>query len=139
MVKMGSPPHSKKNFSHRIKSLINSRIIHQVGDAFTLTDMGKWVANSTILGPDERIAFIDAWVCGACVHKDQIAISTPLLQTIKKTSSGIRLDVVCPNCGQSSKYVPTPKRMDIISFVKFYTDIVDELGQYVQLSAAKIK
>ncbi len=138
MAKMGSPPHSKSNFRNRVKSLIKRGVIYQDGTELVLTNLGKWVAISKLLDQDERLAFVDTWVCGTCTNTGHIVILTPLLQTIKKTSNGIRLDATCPSCGQLSIYLPPPSGMDPGTFINFYSDVIDDLGQYAQLSAAKI-
>ena len=138
MAKMGSPPHSRSNFRHRIKSLIDRGVIHQIGKELALTNLGKWVAYSKLIAQDERLGFVDTWVCGSCSHMGQTVLQMPLLQTAKKTSRGIRLDATCPSCGQTSIYVPTPIGMDIGRFVSFYNDVIDDLGQYTKISAVKI-
>jgi len=137
MARMGSPPHSKRNFRKRIKSLSNRGIINQIAKELVLTNLGKWVAHSNLLNQDERLGFVDTWLCKTCTNAQQIVVQTPLLQTAKKTSRGIRLDAKCPNCGKVGRYMPTPSSMDIDQFLGFYADAIDDLKQYATVKAVK--
>lgn len=138
MAMMRAPPHSRRNFLNRIKSLIDLEVIYQVGKELALTDIGNWIAHSKLLDQDERLSFVDTWMCGDCNHMGHIVVRTPLLETIKKTSSGIRSDAKCPSCGETNMYFPTPTGMDIGIFVNFYNEVIDDLRQYAKISAVKI-
>jgi hypothetical protein len=111
MGKMGSPPHCKSNFKHRIKYLIESGVLNRVGEDLVLTNVGKWVANSSLLDQDGRMAFLDVWVCRACTQVvGQVVLQIPILQTAKKISGRLRLDAICPNCRQIRKYLNQSRR-----------------------------
>jgi hypothetical protein len=131
METIAASPHTKSNFRQRIKCLIDSGILLKDDKNIILTNMGKWVANSTLLDQDQRVAFLDAWICKNCTKiAGHAVLYTPVLETAKTTSKGWRLDALCPCCGQTSKYMPIPENMDLNTFVEYFSNVTRELMQY---------
>lgn len=130
--------HSKSNFYERIKTLSSCGIVQRVGTDLALTELGKWVANSKMRTQNDRLAFADTWLCTNCTDERHIVVLAPLVETLQRTSSGIRMDAACPSCGRKNMYVPAPSGMDVDCFVTFFNEAIAELGQYAEVISKRI-
>ena len=111
MTKMGSPPHSKSNFKQRIKCLIESGILNQVGEDLILTNIGKWVANSSLLNQDERISFLDSWVCRACTQVgSHVVLGHPFYKLPRKYLVDCAWTQPAPIVGRLPNICPLPMK-----------------------------
>jgi hypothetical protein len=131
--------HKYRNYDRWIRKLIERELIEEHDRVLRLTGLGEWITKSKLGSLSERDSFLESFICKKCSRLPNIVLLTPLKDTINvntiNAKGQIWVDLRCRKC----KIVDTHG----LSFskdklVKFYSQAVVELKQFVNLEAQGI-
>jgi hypothetical protein len=127
--------HSDSSYNYWIRKLKKQGIIQEdENKELSLTDLGKWLAQSKSSDLFNRMCFLDIFICEACSN-GSVVLMKPLLDQKEQDAKGSWLLLQCPNCKGTTAPVRQWTEKELISL---YRTIKNEMKQFVKLLAEDI-
>jgi len=134
------PYHEVGTYNYWIRDLKRRGLVEEFDDQLCLTALGKWLASSSLDNLFERDKFLRIFICERCSSlPNHVVLLSPRLSTIDESKPNVRgliwVELRCPKC---STLFPQQLLRPKAELVRFYNEVVVELGRYVKLEAHRI-
>lgn len=134
------PYHEVGTYNYWIRVLKRRGLVEEFDDQLRLTALGKWLASSSLDNLFERDKFLQIFICEKCSSlPNHVVLLSPQMSTIDESKPNVRgliwVELRCPKCSTLS---PPQLLRPKAELVRFYNEVVVELGRYVKLEAHRI-
>ena len=104
----GAEAHGVSNFRKRVGIMKDRKLISGDNSDLSLTAIGEWVANSSLMTLERRVSHLDSWLCSSCTDGNRATVLAPLEETFNQSRAGVFVSGICSNCQQQYDRLRAP-------------------------------